>query len=88
MNRLEELYKELKQKDKELDEYIETHRNHLSDEAEAIRKDIYRITDKINLLEKARNVGNQDGYRRGFKDITRIYRARQKTKKLQSRERL
>jgi len=49
MNRLE---------DKELDEYIETHRNHLSDEAEAIRKDIYRITDKINLLEKARNVGN------------------------------
>lgn len=54
MNRLEELYKELKQKDKELDEYIETHRNHLSDEAEAIRKDIYRITDKINLLEKGR----------------------------------
>lgn len=54
MNKLEELYKELKQKDKELDEYIETHRNHLSDEAEAIRKDIYRITDEINLLEKAR----------------------------------
>lgn len=54
VNRLEELYKELKQKDKELDEYIETHRNHLSDEAEAIRKDIYRITDEINLLEKAR----------------------------------
>lgn len=54
MNKLEELYKELKQKDKELDEYIETHRNHLSDEAEAIRKDIYRITDKINLLEKGR----------------------------------
>lgn len=58
VNKLEELYKELKQKDKELDEYIETHRNHLSDEAEAIRKDIYRITDKINLLEKARNVRN------------------------------
>ena len=58
LNTWEELYKELKLKDKERDEYIETHRNHLSDEAEAIRKDIYRITDKINLLEKARNVGN------------------------------
>ena len=54
MNKLEELYKKKKKKDKELDEYIETHRNHLSDEAEAIRKDIYRITDKINLLEKGR----------------------------------
>ena len=58
MNRLEELYKELEQKDKELDEYIETHRNHLSDEAEALRREIYEISDKINLLEKARNVRN------------------------------
>ena len=50
--KLEKLKQELKQKNKELDEYIEKHENYLSDEAEAIRRDIYKIANEINRIEE------------------------------------
>lgn len=46
------LKEELEQKNKEFDNYLETHKDYLSDEAEAIRKDIHRLINKIALLEK------------------------------------
>ena len=57
--KLEKLKQELKQKNKELDEYIEKHENYLSDEAEAIRRDIYKIANEINRIERNdTNVGS------------------------------
>ena len=50
---IEVLQKELERKNKELDNYLETHKDYLSDEAEAIRKDIHRLINKIALLEKS-----------------------------------
>ena len=50
---IEDLKKELEQKNKEFDNYLETHKDYLSDEAEAIRKDIHRLMNKIALLEKS-----------------------------------
>lgn len=50
---IEVLQEELEQKNKELDNYLETHKDYLSDEAEAIRKDIHRLINKIALLEKS-----------------------------------
>lgn len=53
MERLEKLKQELEQKYKELDKYIETHKDYLNEEANAIRKDIYELEDKIKMFEKA-----------------------------------
>lgn len=50
---IEVLQEELEKKNKELDNYLETHKDYLSDEAEAIRKDIHRLINKIALLEKS-----------------------------------
>lgn len=64
MEKLEKLKQELERKYKELDKYIETHKDYLSEEANAIRKDIYDLEDKIKMFEKAykertgTNVGN------------------------------
>lgn len=58
---IEKLKQELEQKYKELDEYIETYKDYLSNEADNIRKEIYRLQDKIKLLEKAKNAS---GYMR------------------------
>ena len=49
---IEVLQEELEKKNKELDNYLEIHKDYLSDEAEAIRKDIHRLINKIALLEK------------------------------------
>ena len=67
--KLEKLKQELKQKNKELDEYIEKHENYLSDEAEAIRKEIYRIADEINRIEKSQENNEEDK----LKDFIKLY---------------
>lgn len=53
MSSIEELKHKLELKVKELDDYIETHKDYLSDEAESIRKEIYELQDKIKLFERA-----------------------------------
>lgn len=50
---LKTLKEELEQKNKEFDNYLATHKDYLSDEAEVIRKDIHRLINKIALLEKS-----------------------------------
>ena len=52
MSSIEELKHKLELKVKELDDYIETHKDYLSDEAESIRKEIYELQDKIKLFER------------------------------------
>lgn len=47
------LKEELEQKNKEFDNYLATHKDYLSVEAEVIRKDIHRLINKIALLEKS-----------------------------------
>lgn len=37
---------------KRLDNYLETHKDYLSDEANVIRKNIYKLQDKIKLFEQ------------------------------------
>lgn len=53
MSSIEELKHKLELKVKELDDYIEAHKDYLSDEAESIRKEIYELQDKIKLFERA-----------------------------------
>ena len=65
--KLENLKQELKQKNKELDEYIETHENYLSDEAEAIRKEIYRIANEINRIEESKENDEEENVKKFIK---------------------
>lgn len=65
--KLEKLKQELKQKNKELDDYIETHENYLSDEAEAIRKEIYRIANEINRIEESKENNEEENVKKFIK---------------------
>lgn len=65
--KLEKLKQELKQKNKELDEYIETHENYLSDEAEAIRKEIYKIANEINRIEESKENDEEENVKKFIK---------------------
>lgn len=72
--KLEKLKQELKQKNKELDEYIETHENYLSDEAEAIRKDIYKIANEINRIEESKENNEEENKKYTIKLTDEEYR--------------
>lgn len=60
MENLETLNKQLKEKLNQLDEYVSDTRNDIfSEEAEKLRKEIYELQDKINLLKSARTISEQ-----------------------------
>lgn len=72
--KLEKLKQELKQKNKELDEYIEKHENYLSDEAEAIRKEIYKIANEINRIEESKENNEEENKKYTIKLTDEEYR--------------